>query len=140
VCIGIAVTLIIVVIVLIVALSLNNDSCLTCNDIVPRYMYKAGNYTNAGVASDHTICSTIGATILKDGGNAADAAVATTFCAGVANPFSCGIGGGGFLVFFKKSEKKFYVYDYREKAPDAATEMMYGNKSSLYGKNILNYY
>ena len=133
-CIGIALALLIVgVVVLIVVLSRDDDSCLTCNDIVPSDKFKAGNYSKAGVASDHTVCSTIGANILKEGGNAADAAIATTFCAGVANPFSCGIGGGGFLVYFNKTENKFYVYDYREEAPAAATEMMFENKSSTFG-------
>ena len=95
---------------------------------------EAGNFTDAGVATDHTLCSTIGAEMLKKGGSAADAAIAATFCTGVANPFSCGIGGGGFMVFFEKKTSKFHVYDYRETAPAAANETMYLNKSSTIGK------
>ena len=71
--------------------------------------------------------------MLHTGGNAVDAAVATTFCTGVANPFSCGIGGGGFMVYFDKNSSKFHVYDYRETAPSAANETMYLNKSSTIG-------
>ena len=85
------------------------------------------------MAADHTLCSDIGAKILEKGGNIADSAIATTLCAGVANPFSCGIGGGGFLVFYNKTETKFHVYDYRETAPLKAHETMYANMSSIIG-------
>ena len=98
--------------------------------------YKAKIFANGAVASDHTICSTIGTNILREGGNAVDAAVATTFCTGVANPFSCGIGGGGFMVYFDKNSSKFHVYDYREAAPSAANETMYLNKSSTIGMKL----
>jgi gamma-glutamyltranspeptidase len=53
---------------------------------------------NGAVATDHSICSQIGVSILKDGGNAADAAVASAFCLGVVNPTSSGIGGGAFIL------------------------------------------
>lgn len=94
---------------------------------------KAARYAKAGIATDSTICSDEGSKILQKGGSAVDAAVASTFCLGVANPFSCGIGGGGFMVFFENSTKKFFVYDYREEAPAAAHKKMYINKSSTIG-------
>ena len=95
---------------------------------------EAGSFKNAGVATDHTLCSKIGADVLERGGSAADSAIASTFCTGVANPFSCGIGGGGFLVYYEKKTSKFHVYDYRETAPAVANETMYLNKSSTIGK------
>jgi len=54
---------------------------------------------NGAVASDHPVCSRLGADVLsKKGGNAVDAAVATVLCLGVANPASSGLGGGAFLL------------------------------------------
>jgi len=52
----------------------------------PAYLIRA---TNGAVASENKICSEVGVDILKKGGNAVDSAVATTFCIGVANMFSC---------------------------------------------------
>jgi len=51
----------------------------------PAYLIKA---KSGAVASENIICSEIGVYVLKDGGNAVDAAVATTFCVGVVNMFS----------------------------------------------------
>ncbi|VEU43355.1 unnamed protein product [Pseudo-nitzschia multistriata] len=57
------------------------------------------NLSNGAVASDHPVCSKVGADILsKKGGNAVDAAVATVLCLGVANPASSGLGGGAFIL------------------------------------------
>lgn len=53
---------------------------------------------HAAVASDHEICSEVGTSILRSGGNAVDAAVATMLCLGVANPASSGLGGGAFIL------------------------------------------
>lgn len=51
----------------------------------PAYLIKA---TSGAVASENILCSDIGVDVMKDGGNAVDAAVATTFCIGVVNMFS----------------------------------------------------
>ena len=54
---------------------------------------------NGAVASDHPVCSKIGLDIMRlKGGNAADAAVATVLCLGIANPASSGFGGGSFIL------------------------------------------
>jgi len=51
----------------------------------PAYLIKA---KSGAVASENVLCSEIGIDVMKDGGNAVDAAVATTFCIGVVNMFS----------------------------------------------------
>ena len=52
----------------------------------PAYLIKA---YNGAVASENKLCSELGVSVLKQGGNAVDAAVATTFCIGVVNMYSC---------------------------------------------------
>jgi gamma-glutamyltranspeptidase/glutathione hydrolase len=66
-----------------------------------------------------------GREVLARGGNAIDAAVATSFAAGCAHPFSSGIGGGGFLLIRIASSGEVFAVDARETAPAAATLEMY---------------
>ncbi|HEX8700209.1 MAG TPA: gamma-glutamyltransferase [Myxococcaceae bacterium] len=63
--------------------------------------------------------------ILKDGGNAVDAAVAAAGVLGVTDPFSCGIGGGGFMLIYLADEKRVVSVEHREKAPKALTRALY---------------
>jgi gamma-glutamyltranspeptidase/glutathione hydrolase len=79
----------------------------------------------AMVVSESALASEAGLTILKEGGNAIDAATATALTVGVTNPASCGIGGGGFMLIYIAKEGKFYALDYRETAPRAASADMY---------------
>ncbi|KAK9099199.1 hypothetical protein Syun_026244 [Stephania yunnanensis] len=81
------------------------------------------------VAADDGRCSDIGVSVLRDGGNAIDATVATALCLGVVNPMSSGIGGGGFMVFRSSSSSKAEAYDMRETAPLSASKDMYANDS-----------
>jgi hypothetical protein len=62
-----------------------------------------------------------GLRVLRRGGNAVDAAVATAAALGVTEPFSAGAGGGGFFVYFDAAKKKVFTLDGRETAPRAMT-------------------
>lgn len=79
------------------------------------------------VAADDGRCSEIGVLMLKKGGHAVDAAVATTLCVGVVNPSSSGIGGGAFMVVRSSSTSQAQAFDSRETAPLAASQNMYNN-------------
>ena len=79
---------------------------------------------NGMVASAHPEASKVGVEIMKMGGNAIDAAVATHFALAVVFPFAGNLGGGGFAVIRDKSGKS-YTLDFREKAPLKANRDMY---------------
>jgi gamma-glutamyltranspeptidase/glutathione hydrolase len=78
------------------------------------------NTTGAVVATESPIASGVARTVLAHGGNAMDAAVAGVFALGVARPQSCGIGGGGFLVY-RTAGGQTATLDFREAAPRAFT-------------------
>ncbi|KAI8553670.1 hypothetical protein RHMOL_Rhmol05G0034400 [Rhododendron molle] len=84
----------------------------------------------AVVAADDGRCSEIGASFLRQGGHAVDAAVATALCLGVVNPMSSGIGGGAFMLVRSSSTSQTQAYDMRETAPSAASQDMYENNSA----------
>ncbi|MCI2399068.1 gamma-glutamyltransferase [Aliiroseovarius subalbicans] len=69
------------------------------------------------VASQNRIASEIGADVLRRGGNAIDAAVATSFALGVVEPWMSGIGGGGYMVIRRAGEDKAQVIDFGMRAP-----------------------
>lgn len=77
------------------------------------------------VVSASHLASEAGLLMLKKGGNAVDAAVATTFAISVVEPFSAGIGGGGFLLFHSQKTGEIKALDFRERAPIKATKNMY---------------
>src|SRR5438445_11133170 len=80
---------------------------------------------HGAVAAAHPLAAEAGASLLRRGGNAVDAAVATAFALSVVEPQSSGIGGGGFALVYLAREKKVQVIDFREVAPAAATPQMY---------------
>jgi gamma-glutamyltranspeptidase/glutathione hydrolase len=77
------------------------------------------------VVSAHPLATEVGRQVLKQGGNAVDAAVAMTFAISVVEPFSAGIGGGGFLLFHRESDGFIQSLDFRERAPLAARPDLY---------------
>jgi gamma-glutamyltranspeptidase / glutathione hydrolase len=78
---------------------------------------------NGMVASAHPLATQVGIEILRQGGNAVDAAVATTLAISVLEPFSAGIGGGGFMM--TKMGKELKSLDFRDRAPQKASRNMY---------------
>ncbi|KAF3483780.1 Gamma-glutamyltransferase [Arthroderma uncinatum] len=80
------------------------------------------------VASENGMCSQYGADMLKLGGNAADAMVATVFCVGVTSMYHSGIGGGGFMLIRAPNGTHEFI-DFRETAPAAAFQDMFKNSS-----------
>ncbi|MBD79619.1 MAG: gamma-glutamyltransferase [Crocinitomicaceae bacterium] len=75
---------------------------------------------NGMVVCDNTVASQVGIEILKKGGNAIDASVATAFALAVTHPQAGNIGGGGFLVYLDSNGKSTTI-DFREKAPLSAS-------------------
>ena len=98
-------------------------------------MINEGNYEiqkkiiceNGAVVSAHPLASKVGADILKMGGNAIDAAIATQLALAVVYPNAGNIGGGGFMVA-RLANKKLLTIDYREMAPGKAEKDMYLNE------------
>ncbi|MCR4341468.1 MAG: gamma-glutamyltransferase [Gemmatimonadaceae bacterium] len=80
--------------------------------------------TDGMVSTTDRVASEVGAEVLRRGGNAVDAAVATHFALAVVNPEAGNIGGGGFMIV-RLADGTTAALDFREKAPRAATRDMY---------------
>ncbi|KDQ59696.1 hypothetical protein JAAARDRAFT_175189 [Jaapia argillacea MUCL 33604] len=88
---------------------------------------------NGAVASEVGQCSEVGVTILKEGGNAADAIIATAFCVGTISAYHSGIGGGGFMLVRFNTPSGGHDYemiDFRETMPAGGNETMYINNTN----------
>lgn len=92
--------------------------------------------TGGAVASVDARATQVGIDVLKAGGNAVDAAVATMAALGVVEPYSCGIGGGGFMVIYWKSTGEVITIDGRETAPMSASVDMFKDPDSAEGANL----
>jgi gamma-glutamyltranspeptidase/glutathione hydrolase len=94
---------------------------------IPAYKYsiqKTITCANGAVVSAHPLASKAGVSVLKKGGNAIDAAIATQLALAVVYPGAGNIGGGGFMIA-RLADGKNIAMDYREKAPAAAGRDMY---------------
>lgn len=81
------------------------------------------------VASQEALATKAGVAVLREGGNAVDAAVTVGFTLAVTLPRAGNIGGGGFMVVYDAKTKKVITIDYREKAPLTATADMFLDKN-----------
>ena len=89
----------------------------------------------AMVVSAHPLASQVGSAILKQGGNAIDAAIATQFALAVVYPVAGNIGGGGFMVI-RMSDGSVNTLDFREKAPMSSSETMYLDSANNVIENL----
>ena len=94
--------------------------------------------TGGAVASMDPNASEAGITVLKHGGNAVDAAVATAAAMGVTIPFVAGPGGGGFMVIYLARTHQVVTIDGRETCPRACTPTMFTNRKT--GKPLGYFY
>ncbi|MBL8966080.1 MAG: gamma-glutamyltransferase, partial [Spirochaetaceae bacterium] len=86
---------------------------------------------NGMVASAHPLASQAGLEILKAGGNAVDAAIATAFAIGVTEPNATGLGGEGMMVIYLEGAKKTVAIDYRSAAPAEERKIRWPNDGHL---------
>ena len=85
--------------------------------------------TGGAVATVDADATRVGLDVLRKGGNAVDAAVAAAATLGVTEPFSAGIGGGGFFVYYDATSEQVHTIDGRETAPQAMGPDSFGNLS-----------
>ena len=87
---------------------------------------------NGMVSSKHPLASLAGLEMLKQGGNAVDAAVATAFAVGVVEPWMNGLGGGGFMLVHLAKARRTLAIDFAMVAPAAAHPRMYQLEDGVY--------
>ena len=84
--------------------------------------------TNGIVATSHPLAAQIGLDILKSGGNAVDAAIATSAAMGLMEPMSCGIGGDLFAIVWEAKTQKLYGLNANGRAPRQATRKLFADR------------
>ncbi|EDX86959.1 gamma-glutamyltransferase [Synechococcus sp. PCC 7335] len=92
--------------------------------------------TGGAVASVDAAATQVGIDVLRSGGNAVDAAVATAAALGVTEPFSAGVGGGGFMLVYQPDTQSVVSLDGREEAPASATPDLFRDPDSALGEPL----
>lgn len=85
---------------------------------------KSAVYASSALVTPHPLSTQVGETVLANGGNAVDAAVAVQFAMAVVYPRAGNLGGGGFMIY-RSADGDVKALDYRERAPAAANRDMY---------------
>lgn len=99
--------------------------CLLLTSIVPATSIAGVSPSSAAISSAHPLATEAGFAMLEAGGNAFDAAVAVSAVLAVVEPYSSGLGGGGFWLLHRASDNLDVMVDGREKAPSAAHRDLY---------------
>ena len=97
-------------------------------DTQPGNIVLTSQQSEIGISTAHPLATDAGNKILLNGGNAFDAAVAISAVLAVVEPYSSGIGGGGFWLLHSAKDQQDIMLDGRETAPDKATADMYLDK------------
>ncbi|HEY6976140.1 MAG TPA: gamma-glutamyltransferase, partial [Chitinophagaceae bacterium] len=125
-------------ILLCISFSVQAQSIIGPGKEVDPYHYTSVKYTTyskACVASAHPLASEVGVAIMRRGGNAFDAMIATQLALAVVYPGAGNIGGGGFLMG-RGSNGQLVALDYREEAPSKASRDMYLDKNGNAQNNL----
>jgi len=101
---------------------------LFCSLLTAKEIPQSVKSENGMVVSAEELATLAGLEVLKEGGNAVDAAVTVGFTLAVTFPRAGNIGGGGFMLVHLANDNKTIAIDYREKAPKAATKDMFLDK------------
>lgn len=108
---------------------------ITAAAVAPAQAQRAHQPAGGIVVSASSIASEVGARVLRGGGNAVDAAIATGFALAVTHPTAGNIGGGGFMVI-RFPDGRTTAFDFREKAPLAAHAEMFLDSTGEYSSRI----
>jgi gamma-glutamyltranspeptidase/glutathione hydrolase len=114
------------------------NSCRQQTTVIPYQSTKVAQSDKGMVVTAHPLATKVGLDVLKQGGNAVDAAVATQFALAVVWPRAGNLGGGGFMVLRMK-DGKAATLDFREKAPLTAHRDMYLDSTGQVIEGISNY-
>lgn len=117
-------------------LLLSTVLCAATLPVFAKYLPPAQSKNGMVVSADAT-ATKVGVSILKQGGNAVDAAVAVGYALAVTHPCCGNIGGGGFMTLHLADGKNVFI-DFREKAPAAATPALYKVNGKVDSKKLLH--
>lgn len=112
-----------VAVLLIVSLSTARGECPSIIDYDSRFHPVIGK--QGIVASQEARATRIGLQVLQDGGNAVDSAIAVAYSLSVTLPKAGNLGGGGFMLVYSAEHQKTFAFDFRERAPMAASRDMF---------------